>query len=81
MDGIEMGIMYAITKIPRKRKTRKAKITFIAFHSIFDSDMILMKFTLLIAILIHTLICEHLSTQSAQLKIETEFEKQQCVKH
>lgn len=81
MDGIEMAIMFAITKILRKRKTRKAKITFIVFHSIFDSDMILMRFTLPIAILILTLIWEHLLTQSVQLKIETELEKQQCAKH
>ena len=81
MDGIEMVTMFATTKIPRKRRTKKAKIIFTVCHSIFDFDMILMKFTLLIVTHIHIQTCEHLLTQSVQLKIETEFERLPCAKH
>jgi len=56
MDGIEMEIMFVITKTHRKRKTKKAKTIFTAYHLIFDSDTTSMKFTLLIVILILILI-------------------------
>lgn len=81
MDGIEMVTMFVTTKILRKRRTKKAKIIFTVCHSIFDFDMILMKFTLLIVTRTLTPTYEHLLTQSVQLKIETEFERLPCAKH